>query len=175
MICLGKSIQSHRWLKELNGPELASTLVPIQESILTQDEVIKETIKGRSAKLCWFFIKSFQIVNGLPSTSLKWTYWKKSSNRPLRWLKDWSVYGVVERTGILHPVEGNYQGEILSMYIEISKGMVQIGCSQALSSGAQWQDKRQWAQTRTQKVHSEHQKAFFLLWEWPSTGADCPV
>jgi len=44
---------------------------------------------------------------------------------------------VVERTGILHPVEGNYQGEILSMYIEISKGMVQIGCSQALSSGAQ--------------------------------------
>lgn len=135
---------------------------------------MKETIKGRSAILCRFFIKSFQIVNGFPSTSLRWTYWKKSSKRSPRWLKDWSTHGVVERTGTLYPIEGNYQGGILSVYIVISKGTVQTGCSQALPSGAQQQNKRQRAQTRTLKVNSEHQKALFLLWEWPSTGADLP-
>ena len=35
---------------------------------------------------------------------------------------------------------------------------VQRGCSQAVSSGAQWQDQRQWAQTETQEVPSQYQK-----------------
>jgi len=35
------------------------------------------------------------------------------------------------------------------------------GQSQALFSGAKWQDQRQWPQTETQEVASEHQKHFF--------------
>ena len=38
---------------------------------------------------------------------------------------------------------------------------MQRGQSQALFSDAQWQDKRQWAQTETQKVASEHQETLF--------------
>jgi len=34
--------------------------------------------------------------------------------------------------------------------------------SQALLGGAQCQDRRQWAQTGTQKVPSEHQETFFV-------------
>lgn len=44
---------------------------------------------------------------------------------------------------------------------------------QALSSSAQWQNRRQWPQTETHNVHSEYQKIAFLLWEWPSTGTGC--
>ena len=32
---------------------------------------------------------------------------------------------------------------------------------------------RQWAQTETQKIPSEHRNTF-SLWGWPSTGTDCP-
>jgi len=42
-----------------------------------------------------------------------------------------------------------------------SEGRVQRGWSQALFSGAQCQDQRQWAQTETQEVPSERQEMLF--------------
>ena len=43
---------------------------------------------------------------------------------------------------------------------QIPEGRVQRRQNQALFSGAQWQDNRQWAQTETQEV-LEHQETFF--------------
>lgn len=39
-------------------------------------------------------------------------------------------------------------------------GVKSRGCSQAHFGGVQWQDKRQWAQTETQEVPSEHEEQF---------------
>ena len=46
--------------------------------------------------------------------------------------------------------------------------------SQALSSGAWWQDQRQQAQTETREVTPSVSGNTFLLWEWLSTGRGCP-
>jgi len=46
--------------------------------------------------------------------------------------------------------------------------------SQALSSDDEWQDKRQWAQTKAQEIHSEYQETFFSHWGWLSTSTGCP-
>ena len=43
-----------------------------------------------------------------------------------------------------------------NIYLQISEGWVSGGWGQALSSGAQQQDKGQWAQTEAQEVPSEH-------------------
>ncbi len=51
--------------------------------------------------------------------------------------------------------------ELLSLEVRRLRGRVQRGQSQALFSGAQWQDQRQWAQTETQEVPSEHQETLF--------------
>ena len=45
---------------------------------------------------------------------------------------------------------------------------------QTLFSGAQWQEKRQWAQTGTQEVLSEHQEKILLLCSWCKTVTGCP-
>ena len=42
--------------------------------------------------------------------------------------------------------------------LQISEGWVSRGWGQALFSGAQWQDKGQWAQTEAQEVPSEHEE-----------------
>lgn len=42
---------------------------------------------------------------------------------------------------------------------------------EALLSGAQWQNQRQWAEMETQEVLSEHQET---PWGWRSSGAGCP-
>ena len=62
--------------------------------------------------------------------------------------------------------------ETSPMYINIWR-IMQRRWSQALFSGAQWQDKRQWAHTETQQVPSEHQETL-LLWQWSNIGTDCP-
>ena len=42
-------------------------------------------------------------------------------------------------------------------YVKRCERRVQRGWSQALFSGAQWQDQRKWAHTETQEAPSEHQ------------------
>ena len=49
-----------------------------------------------------------------------------------------------------------------SQHVQIPKGRVQRRWTQALSRGAQGQDKRQWAQTETQEVLFEHQETLFF-------------
>lgn len=45
----------------------------------------------------------------------------------------------------------------------------------ALFGGAQWQAKRQWTQTGTEEMLSEHQETLkVFLWEWSSTSTGCP-
>lgn len=51
--------------------------------------------------------------------------------------------------------EGSYQ------CIQIPEGKVEWRQSQALCSGTQGQDKRQWAPTETQEGPSEHKESFF--------------
>lgn len=50
---------------------------------------------------------------------------------------------------------------ISSTVTQKPKGRVQTGRSQALSRGAHWQDKRQWANNARQEVPSEHQEILF--------------
>jgi len=45
--------------------------------------------------------------------------------------------------------------------LPIPEARVQRGQSQALPSGAQCQDQRQWAQNEIQEVPTEHQETFF--------------
>ena len=47
--------------------------------------------------------------------------------------------------------------------LQISEGWVSGGWGQTLFSGAQRQDKGQWAQTEAQEVPSEHEEDFFPL------------
>ena len=44
------------------------------------------------------------------------------------------------------------------MYLQISEGWVSGGWGQALFSGAQQQDKGQWAQTEAEEVPAEHEE-----------------
>ena len=43
-----------------------------------------------------------------------------------------------------------------------------------LFSGAQWQDKGQWAQTEAREVPSEHEEELLPSEDWQSTGTGCP-
>jgi len=45
-----------------------------------------------------------------------------------------------------------------NIYLQISEGWVSGGWGQTLFSGAQQQDKGQWAQTEAQEVPSEHEE-----------------
>ena len=45
-----------------------------------------------------------------------------------------------------------------NIYLQISEGWVSGGWGQSLFSGAQRQDKGQWAQTEAQEVPSEHEE-----------------
>ena len=65
--------------------------------------------------------------------------------------------GEAEGTGLVQPEEekaarGPYK------CLQISEGWVSGGWGQALFSGAQWQDKGQWAQTEATEVLSEHEE-----------------
>jgi len=44
------------------------------------------------------------------------------------------------------------------MYLQISEGWVSGEWGQTLFSGAQWQDKGQWAQTEAEEVPPEHEE-----------------
>lgn len=62
--------------------------------------------------------------------------------------------GKAERAGAVKPGEEKAR-EISSMYdVSVPEERFDRGWSQALSSGAQHQDKRQWAKTGTQEVPS---------------------
>ena len=52
---------------------------------------------------------------------------------------------------------GHKGGDLINVY-KYLKGGVSGGWGQALFSGAQWQDKGQWAQTEAQEVPSEHEE-----------------
>ena len=83
------------------------------------------------------------------------------------------LWGKAERAGTVQPREEKAQGGSYQC-IKILEGRVQRRQRQALFSDVQCQEKRQWAQTKTQEVLPEQQETPFLLWGWLSTGTDCP-
>lgn len=74
--------------------------------------------------------------------------------RAINMIRDWSISHMSKGWGswdcLAWKREGS--GEILLMHINTWRE------SQALFSSAQWQDQRQWTQTETQEVPSEHQE-----------------
>ena len=67
------------------------------------------------------------------------------------------VTAVLKLFGLVLPEEEKAVREP-NIYLQISEGWVSGGWGQALFSNAQWQDKRQWAQTEAQEVPSEHEE-----------------
>ena len=64
--------------------------------------------------------------------------------------------GEVEGAGLVQPEAKDERGP--HVCLQISAGWVSGGWGQTLFSGAQWQDKRQQAQTEAQEVPAEHEE-----------------
>jgi len=58
----------------------------------------------------------------------------------------------------LHPLSRGYIYRGSNIYLQISAGWVSGGRDQTLSSGAQQQDKGQWAQTEAEEAPAEHEE-----------------
>ena len=65
--------------------------------------------------------------------------------------------GEAEGAGLVQPEEEK-AARGPNIYLQISEGWVSGGWGHALLSGAQRQDKGQWAQTEAEEVPSEHEE-----------------
>lgn len=120
----------------------------IRQSVVSRSTSIGETTPG---VLC--------PVLGSPSKREIWIYWSESN---IGLQKCWStaaplLWGEAEKAVTAQPGETEAQGGSHPSCPQIPEGRVQRGWIQALFSGTQCQDKRQWTQSRTQEVHSDHQ------------------
>jgi len=88
--------------------------------------------------------------------------WRGSNKGPQRWWRDWSNSPVRKGQKSWDCSAWSREGAGGCYYcIYTPEGRGRRGWSQDLSSGAQWQDQRQWAQTETQKVLSENEETLF--------------
>lgn len=89
-------------------------------------------------------------------------FYRESSRGLQRWLEAWSIFHMkmAERNRTIQPGE---DWGISYQCLSLSDGQEQSGRCQALFSGAQWQDKGQWAQTEHRKLNINMRKRFFTL------------
>ena len=82
------------------------------------------------------------------------------------------LWGEAARAGTVQPREGQWRISLMAIDIWIEGAK---RTNQAIFSGAQGQDERQWAQTGTLEVPSEHQEELpSLLYRCWSIGTGCP-
>ena len=69
---------------------------------------------------------------------------------------------------------GGYKDDEGTERLTDEERLRELGLFSLGKSGAQWEDKRQRAQTETHEIPSDHSKALFLLWECSNTGIHYP-
>lgn len=101
----------------------------------------------------------------LPSMREMWSYWRESSQVPLRWWRDWSLSPGRkgwERWTIQPGDEKAWARQDIKYLHKFMKGECKDR-GKTLFSGAWWKDKRQWVQAETQGFAWTSRNT--LLWE----------